>query len=100
MWDIRRWREEIEPIVGETNLFIAPFGFLLRGDAMQVILDNGFDIYCTVDSAQTITVHNTHAVMGRIEIGGYTMAHQANILNRDFFDVSYVKDTHRPPVLP
>ena len=100
MWDIRRWREEIEPIVGETNLFIAPFGFLLRGEAMQVILDNGFDIYCTVDFAQTITVNNNHAVMGRIEIGGYTMAHRADILNRDFFDVSYVKDPHRPPVLP
>jgi len=97
-FDIRRWREEIEPLVGETNIFIAPYGFLLRGEGMQVILDNGFDIYCTVDFNQSISVYNTHAVMGRIEIGGYSLVRWANTLNRDFFDVSYVKDPHRPPI--
>ena len=97
-FDIRRWREEIEPLVGETNIFIAPFGYLLRGEGMQVILDNGFDIYCTVDFNQRISVYNTHAVMGRIEIGGYSLVRWATTLNRDFFDVSYVKDPHRPPI--
>lgn len=98
-WDTRRWREEMEPIVGQTNLFIAPYGHLLTGEAMQVILDNGFDIYCTVDFNQRISVYSTHAVMGRIEIGGYSLARYANTLNRDFFDVASVKDSHRPPIL-
>jgi len=98
-WDTRRWREEIEPIVGPTNIFIAPYGFLLRGDAMQVIIDNGFDIYCIVDFNQPISVYPTHAVMGRIEIGGFSLARHADTLNRDFFDVDSVKDRHRPPIL-
>jgi len=98
-YDVRRWKEFIEPIVGQTNLFIAPFGYLLRGEGMQVILDNGYDIYCTVDFNQPHTVHSTHAVMGRIEIGGYSLARYTNTLNRDFFDVASVKDSHRPPVL-
>jgi len=98
-WDIGRWRQEIEPIVGPTNIFIAPFGFLLRGDGMQVILDNGFDIYCTVDFNQPISVYPTHAVMGRIEIGGYALTRHAATLDRDFFIVSEVKDPHRPPIL-
>jgi len=97
--DIGRWKEEIEPLVGQTNLFIAPYGFLLRGEGMQVILDNGFDIYCTVDFNQPINVYDTHAVMGRIEIGGYSLVRWANTLNRDFFDVDYVKDSHRPPII-
>ena len=98
-WDTRRWKEEMEPIVGQTNIFIAPFGFLLRGDAMQVIIDNGFDIYCTVDLQQPITIHPTHAVQGRVEIGGYAMARWADTLNRDFFDVDYVIAPYRPPLI-
>ena len=98
-YDVRRWRETIEPIIGQTNLFIAPFGFLLRGEGMQVILDNEYDIYCTVDFNQPITVHSTHAVMGRIEIGGYSLVRYVNTLNRDFFDVASVKDSHRPPIV-
>jgi len=98
-YDVRRWRETIEPIIGQTNLFIAPFGFLLRGEGMQVVIDNEYDIYCTVDFNQPITVHPTHAVMGRIEIGGYSLVRYVNTLNRDFFDVASVKDPHRPPII-
>ena len=97
--DTRRWREEIEPIVGQTNLFIAPFGFLLRGESLQVILDNEFDIYCTVDFTQPVHVYDKYAVMGRIEIGGYSLSRYVSTLNRDFFDVESVKDSQRPPIL-
>jgi len=97
-FDMNRWVEWMEPIVGKTNIFIAPYGFLLRGDAMQVIVDFGFDIYCTVDLKQPITVHSTHAIQGRIEIGGFALSRWADTLNRDFFDVSYVKASYRPPL--
>ena len=98
-YDTGRWRNEIEPIIGRTNIFIAPFGYTLRGEAMQVILDNGFDIYCSVDLAQRVEVHDDYALMGRVEIGGYALARWAETLTRDFFDVATVRDAHRPPVL-
>ena len=98
-WDIKRWREVIEPIVGSTNIFIAPFGYLLTGEGMQIILDNEFDIYCTVDFNQPISIYATHAVMGRIEIGGFSLVRHADTLSRDFFDVEKVIDSHRPPIL-
>jgi len=97
-YDVRRWREVIEPLTGQTNIFIAPFGFLLRGEGMQVVLDNEYDIYCTVDLNQPINIYDTHAVQGRIEIGGYAFSRWANTLNRDFFDVDRVIDSHRPPI--
>ena len=97
--DVRRWRDTIEPLVGETNIFIAPFGYLLRGEGMQIILDNGYNIYCTVDINQPINIYNTHVVMGRIEIGGYGLGKWVNTLNRDFFDVASVIDPYRPPIL-
>ena len=98
--DVRRWREQLEPLIGPTNLFIAPGGFLLRGESMQIIIDNGYDIYCTVDSRQTVNIHPTHVVMGRIEISWWNLIHQATALNRDFFDVASVIDSHRPPLAP
>ena len=98
-YDTRRWREEIEPIIGSTNIFIAPFGYTLRGAALQVILDNGFDIYCNVELAQRVTVHPDYALMGRVEIGGYALSRWASALTRDFFDVAAVKDQYRPPVI-
>jgi hypothetical protein len=98
-YDVGRWHEVMKPVVGSTNIFIAPFGFLLRGESMQVILDNGYDIYCTVDFNQPISVFDTHAVMGRIEIGGYTLVRQVSLLERDFFIVADVIDPHRPPIV-
>ena len=98
-YDVRRWREQMEPVIGQTNVFIAPFGYTLRGEGMQVIIDNEYDIYCNVDFNQRITVHPTYALMGRIEIGGYSLVRYANTLNRDFFDVASVIHHHRPPII-
>jgi hypothetical protein len=97
--DVKRWKERMEPVIGSTNIFIAPFGFTLRGQGMQVIIDNGYDIYCNVVASPSITIRPNYVLMGRIEIGGYSLARWADMLNRDFFDVASVKDSHRPPVL-
>ena len=66
---------------------------------MDVVIDNGYDIYCNVDFNQRIIVYPRYALMGRIEIGGYALSRYSNTLSRDFFDVATVKDSHRPPVL-
>ena len=59
--DTTRWKNKMVPIVGETNIFIAPFGYRLKGAGLDVILNNGFDIYCTVASTSqkkyTIIMH-------------------------------------------
>ena len=99
IWDMRMWRDIIEPITGPTNIFIAPFGFLLRGQGLQAILDNDYFIYCTIDNRQSIIMEDNHVVMGRIEIGGYNMARHATVLNENFFDVESVIDPNRPPVV-
>jgi len=98
-YDTKRWRAEIEPIVGRTNIFIAPFGYKLKGAAMEVILNNGYDIYCTVNSVNESAVFPEYALMSRIEIGGYALTRYTTTLNRDFFDVQTVKDSYRPPIL-
>lgn len=98
-YDTKRWKETIAPITGSTNIFIAPFGYTLKGEAMNVIINNGFDIYCSVVSEQKMSVNERYALMGRLEIGGYSLVRYTDILNRDFFDAATVKDAHRPPIL-
>ncbi|MCL2044357.1 MAG: hypothetical protein FWG89_09475 [Treponema sp.] len=94
--DTARWQEVIEPITGTTNIFVAPFGYTLSGAAMDVILNNGFNIYCNVVASQRISVNDRYALMGRIEIGGYALEFYKSTLDRLFFDVDSVKDSHRP----
>ena len=97
--DIRLWKEVIEPIVGQTNLLIAPGGVVLPPHAMGVILENGYNIYCSVNPRQFITIFHDYVLQERIEIGGYALIHWADYLTEHFFDVKSVIDSHRPPTL-
>ena len=98
-YDTNRWNEIHGPILGRPNIFIAPAGILLGSSGMQVLKDNGIDIYCTVDNRQQIErIGTPMIVMGRIEISWFSLVRFADILNRDFFDVTKVIDSHRPPL--
>ena len=97
--DVRQWKERIQPIIGPTNILIAPGGVVLPPHAMEIILENGFNIYCSVDFRQTIRIFPDYALQGRIEIGGFALYHWANYLTEYFFDVASVIDVRRPPVL-
>lgn len=97
-YDTREWKRVMEPIVGPTNIFIAPFGYPLSGAALEVILNNGFDIYCTVGVKAKTVVNDRYALMSRNEIGGYALRMYVNEMNNRFFNVDEVIDPYRPPL--
>lgn len=97
-YDTEKWKSTMEEIIGKTNVFIAPFGHTLEGDAMNVIIDNDYDIYCNVATEQEIEVKENYVLMSRIEIGGYSFDKFIDTLNKYFFDVASVKDSSRPPI--
>lgn len=97
--DIKRWKAKMVPILGETNIFIAPFGYLLKGSGMDVVLYNDFDIYCIVTSKSYNEIFDDYALMGRIEMSGYSYQKYYNYINNHLFDVSKVQDEYRAPVL-
>ena len=99
-YDINKWVDHVVPCIGETRLFIAPFGYRVQQPALQCILDAGFEIYCTVDSRVYNELNPDYALMSRIEIGGYSMTYYRDILNELFFNVDSVFDAAgRPPVV-
>jgi len=98
-YDIGKWRETKEPIVGETNVFIAPFGIALPKYVMEVFTQNGYNIYNNVDFNQPVLKFPDYIMQGRIEIGGYSLNRWTNYINEHFFDVDSVIDEHRPPII-
>jgi len=100
-YDVNKWMQQVAPCIGQTNLFIAPFGYRVQQPALQCILDAGFQIYCTVDNKVYNELNEDYALMSRIEIGGYSMTYYKETLNRLFFNVDEVFDeAGRPPVIP
>ena len=98
-YDINKWVDSCVPCLGETRLFIAPFGYRVQQPMLQCILDKGFEIYCTVDDHVYNELNPDYALMSRIEIGGYSMTYYKDTLNALFFDVDSVFDATRPPVI-
>ena len=98
-YDINKWVDRVTPWIGETHLFIAPFGYRAHDDALRHILNAGFDVYCTVDDHVVNELNGDHALMSRIEIGGYSLRKYKELLREYFFEPDDVLDTAgRPPL--
>lgn len=97
--DTTRWLNKMTPIIGETNIFIAPFGYRLKGEGLNIVLNSGFDIYCTVASSSHEEIFDNYALMSRVEMSGYSYVWYKDYINKYLFDVSKVRDNYRPPLL-
>ena len=97
-YDIGRWLGEIAPYVGDTNIFISPFGVSFDGDdqRFRYLVDNGFWIYCPVDSYQPCYVREDYMIQGRINLDGLTMKRYPERISRHFFDPTPILDPARP----
>lgn len=99
-YDTNKWMAKVAPYIGQTRLFIAPFGYRVRQPGLQYILDAGFEIYCTVSNQIINELYDDYALMSRVEIGGYSMTYYKKVLNENFFNVDDVFDAAvRPPVI-
>ncbi|MCR5325073.1 MAG: polysaccharide deacetylase family protein [Lachnospiraceae bacterium] len=101
-YDTRRWKEEVEIILGPTDVYIYPFGADIcdwhgyKGEKFEILKEAGFDYFCNVDSARFwIQLRDTYFRMGRINLDGERMNVTPEKLT-DFFDVKDIYDTSRP----
>jgi len=97
-YDCRKWKEEIGSIVGETHIFISPFGaqFPDKDARLDYIIDQGFYVYCGVGSRAYYTNKGNYVFMERINLDGFKMTKSPKVLE-PFFDVEKVYDPVRPP---
>ena len=96
VYDFNKWRDQISPIVGETTLFIAPFGTTLQNKNLDIAKNHGFEIYCNVARSVKDQILNDIVIMPRFNIDGFTFFKDKENVNKRFFDVDKVIDSNRP----
>lgn len=101
-YDTDRWKKKIEPWVGETDIYISPFGFQWKNNDPRyryIIEQGGYKIFCPVGNSRTIRNNGDHIVMPRVNLDGYTMNRRADEVKTWYFDVKDVLDPARPPLI-
>lgn len=97
-YDTGRWLNEIAPYVGDTNIFISPFGvsFDRNDERFRYLVDHGFWIYCPVDSKMPAFTRDDFFISGRLNLDGITMKTAPQRVSKFFFDPAPILDPARP----
>lgn len=103
-YDMDRWQEEVGVLLGDTDIFIYPFGADIcdwrgyHGGKYEYAIANGFRYFCNVDSSQYwVQTGDAYLRQGRINFDGERMKKDPDKLQY-FFDVEAVLDPERPPL--
>ena len=105
--DTQRFKENVDPLIGGTDIIIFAFGADLTqvedysGDKFEFFKNQGYSYYCNVDSSKYfVQLRDRYLRMGRRNLDGYRMYYNPELLE-DLFDASAVFDSSRPtPVAP
>jgi hypothetical protein len=102
--DLTRWLDEVGSLVGETKIFIYPFGSRLdggdvydTGPALRHYIDNGFRIFASVgrEPFSRIKPDVPAVVLDRMNSDGITLRRARDRFMR-FYDAKEVFDPMRP----
>lgn len=97
VYDTNRWINEIAPIVGETDIYIYPYGSEIEypSDKLTYFNSVGLRYFCGVWTRPFVSVKSNYVRQTRCNLDGFNMITRPNAL-ADLFDVSKVIDTSRP----
>lgn len=105
--DTQRFKENVDPLIGGTDIIIFAFGTDLTnyedysGDKFEYFKSQGYNYYCNVDSSKYfVQIRDRYFRQGRRNLDGYRMYYNPEMLE-DLFDAKEVFDPARPtPVKP
>lgn len=110
--DTTRWKENVEPLVGNTDVIIFAHGEDLgdwndydqNNPKFQYLKSQGYNFFCNVDSREYgVQIRDNYVRQTRRNIDGYRLYQNAigkeNNLS-DLFNAADIIDSKRPPVLP
>lgn len=104
--DLKKWEDQVQPIVGDTDIFVYPYGSDIAGiekysgEKYNALREAGYRFFCNLDSAPYwVQIYDDYVRQGRRNIDGYRMWHNPGMLE-DLFDVDAVFDAARPTPVP
>lgn len=111
--DSTRWKNEVESIIGDTDILIFPFGsdigdwhkYSDTNERFAFLKSMGFDYFCNVDSSKAwLQIGSNYVRQGRRNLDGYRMYYDMINDKKDYlsdlFDVNKVFDKARPVPVP
>ena len=95
--DTERWKDEVEPLIGETPVYIFPFGsgVLPNTQKSDYLRDAGFPIMCAVGNNDYIDYAGDVIYMDRIHIDGRAFKDHMPVL-KEMFEIDEIIDEIRP----
>ena len=96
--DIQNWKAEVESLVGETDIFIYPYGSEVEypGEKLELLQEAGFRFFCGVwGTEEFLYIDGDYVRQSRRNFDGYTM-HYNGEYQTEFFEPDEVLDATRP----
>lgn len=95
--DTQRWMEEVGSLVGNTDIYIYPYGSEIEyeGEKLAYFMEEGFRYFCGVWTKPFVSVQDTYVRQTRCNLDGFNMITRPQSLS-DLFDVEKVLDKTRP----
>ena len=90
--DTQRWRAQVGSLVGDTDIFIGPFGQIFKphDERSKYLVSQGFTMLCAVGMDDYLQYFPDHVAMDRADIDGYRIAHSSKALE-PYFESSMVE---------
>ena len=104
--DTQRFKENVDPLIGGTDIIIFAFGADLAGaedysgEKFEYLKSQGYNYFCNVDSSQYfVQIRDNYFRMGRRNLDGYRMYYNPELIS-DLFDAQEVFNSDRPVPVP
>lgn len=104
--DVQTWEDEVQPIVGDTDILLYPFGSDIAGAEdysgakFDALYAAGYRYFCNVDGRDYwVQIHAGYVRQARRNVDGYRMYYNPEMLD-DLFRVKDVFDPARPLPVP
>lgn len=104
--DTQKFKENVDPLIGGTDIIIFAFGADMSGvedysgEKFEYFKSQGYNYYCNVDSSQYfVQIRDNYFRQGRRNLDGYRMYYNPELLS-DLFDAQSVFDSSRPVPVP
>jgi len=99
-FDAENWEAEVEPVLGETDIYITPFGFDLsdRNARLRYLVEEkGFTAFHPIAPDTPLTYEDDYLRMYRTAVDGYALRETPHLLE-PFFNPAVVWDEKRGQV--
>lgn len=95
--DADKWKNQVESLVGNTDIFIYPYGEEIdyNGEKYSYLKEMGFSYFCGVYARPWMEITDDYVRMTRRNLDGFTMHFYPDRV-KDLFDLEEVYDQQRP----